>query len=267
VSTTPVTINAGKAISEPAVFVTGTDTGVGKTVVSAVLATAAASRGAEAGYLKPVQTGVLDSVDRERGHHPLEGLEPFYSDISDARFVEAVASSRGLHVETRTTFSFPLPAAPPVAADHAGREVDVSKIITDFEDLQGICDFVVVEGAGGILVPLAPGLSMADFANELGLGCVVVCTLSLGTLNHTMLTVEAAHSRGLSVVGLAIARVPDQLSIVEEKNFALLPEITGLEIVLAIPEDSSLDVGRASPGALADIAAQVPKGFSSPKKI
>lgn len=261
-----VTLNAGKAVSEPAVFVTGTDTGVGKTVVSAALAVAAAARGAEAGYLKPAQTGVLGDGDRASGRHPLPGLEGSYARRADAQFVEAVAASCGFHVETRTTFSFPLPAAPTVAASDAGAEVEVSKIEGDFEELQGLCDFVVVEGAGGLLVPLTPEMCMADLAARLGLACVVACKPSLGTLNHTLLTVEAAHRRGLSVVGLAIARMPLEASVVEENNLELLEELTGLEIILVLPEDAALDVESASPGNLAGLAVQVPRGFSSPRK-
>lgn len=263
----PLTLNASKAISEPAVFITGTDTGAGKTVVSAVLAVAAAARGSEAGYLKPVQTGVLGDADRAGGAHPLEGLESLYARRGDAAFVEAVASSRGFHVRTRTTFSFPLPASPLVAASDAGARIEISEIEKDFEELQGLCDFVVVEGAGGLLVPIARDFTMADLAARLGLACVVACKPSLGTLNHTLLTVEAAHRRGLLVLGLAMTRMPSEPTVVELTNVELVAELTGLEVILVIPEYSSLDVEAASPGGLADLAVQVPRGFSSPKQI
>lgn len=260
-------LNAGKAISEPAVFVTGTDTGVGKTVVSAVLAVAAAARGAEAGYLKPVQTGVIDLDNPATSRHPLDGLRDLYARSRDADFVSAVANAAGLHVEVRTTFSFPLPAAPSVAAREAGKELNVGKIFEEFEELQQRCDFVVVEGAGGLLVPLTDDMTMADFAVELGMACLVVSRPTLGTLNHTLLTVEAALRRGISVVGLAFSRVPAEPTVVEQKNLELLPRLTGLELLVAIPEDSSLDVDSSRVGSLADLARQVPKGFASPKKI
>lgn len=258
-------LNAGKAISEPAVFVTGTDTGVGKTVVSAVLAVAAAARGAQAGYLKPIQTGVIDRADDSSFGHPIEGLEGSYSQSSDAAFVAAAAKSAGVYVETRTTFSFPLPAAPSVAARQVGKNVELSEVFKDFEELQQRCDFVVVEGAGGLLVPLADGFTMADLACELGLACLVVARPGLGTLNHTLLTVEAALRRGVSVVGIAFSRVPSKPNIVERTNLELVPKLTGLETLLVVPEDPGLDVDSPRVGSVVELARQMPKGFSSPK--
>ncbi len=260
-----VTLNAGKAISESAVFVTGTDTGVGKTVVSATLAVAAAARGLESGYLKPIQTGIASRRDASPQAHPIRGIEDLYSQRPDADFVASVASSRGLYVETKTTYSLPLPAAPLVAAREAGESIELGRIEADFEELQERCDFIVVEGAGGILVPISENFFMADLAALLGLSCVIVCKPSLGTLNHTLLTQEAADRRGLAVVGLAIAGLPADPNPIEESNIELLQKLTGLELILVIPKDPNLDVSAAAPGSLGDLAVQVPRGFASPK--
>ncbi len=260
-------LNAGKAISEPAVFVTGTDTGVGKTVVSALLATAAAARGAQSGYLKPVQTGVLPRSEARDPSHPLPGLERYYASAPDEAFVRATAAAGGYTVATRTTYTFALPASPELAARHEGTEVDLAKIAADFEALQAACDYVVVEGAGGLLVPLTGEATMADLASRLGLPLVIVARPSLGTLNHTLLTVEAAHRRGLSVLGIAIGRMPSEPDVVTADNLETLRSLTGLEVLLSVPDNPSIDVEAGSPGSLVDLAVQIPRGFSSPKKV
>jgi dethiobiotin synthetase len=268
-------LNAGRAVSEPVLFVTGTDTGVGKTVVSAVLATAAAARGLSAGYFKPCQTGVLpndgarESSTESVGSVKVPGLalelEPdlvaLASPESDEDFVRKVAAEAGVTVHCRTSYSLALPAAPTVAAEAEGIAISMEKIEQDLLRLQEACDFVVVEGAGGLMVPLAEGITMLDFAQMLGLPIVIATTLRLGTINHTLLTAEVASSRRLDLLGLCIARVPSRMTAVERKNLELLPRLSGLEILLQIPEF----LGDSLPSYLANAALQVPGGFASPK--
>lgn len=201
------------------VFVTGTDTGVGKTVVAAALAVEAAGTGDEAGYFKPVQTG----------------LRP--GDFGDAQFVGRVA---GVRAEEGLRFAAPL--APAVAAAVEGHQIDTGELRTRALDLARECDALIVEGAGGLLVPLSDRVDMADFACALGAELVVATRPTLGTLNHTALTVEAARRRGLDPA-LVISDWPDEPGLTETTNLDQLREMAPL--IGVVPAIDGLDVEGA----------------------
>jgi dethiobiotin synthetase len=197
-------------------FVTGTDTGVGKTLAAAALCRAERHAGRSVLYAKPVQTG-------------LEPGEP-----GDAAFVAAAAG-----VPVIECLRFPDPLAPAVAADRVGAAIDVDGLLADMAKAGDGFDRVVVEGAGGLLVPLWDDLTMADLAGRLGAGLVIVTRPTLGTLNHTALTVEAANARGLPVDGLVVSGWPAEPGTTEETNLerlstmapvlGLLPLYAGLD--------------------------------------
>ena len=166
--------------------VTGTDTGVGKTVVSCALLSALRARGCEVGGMKPVETGV---VARHAG--------------TDAERIRRAAG--GVHrAEDVCPFTFPDPLSPHVAARRAGRSVDVPVLDRAFARVERAADAVVVEGAGGLLVPLAPALALADLAARWRLALVVVAANRLGVINHLLLTVREAERRGLAVRGVVL---------------------------------------------------------------
>ncbi|MGH8972726.1 MAG: dethiobiotin synthase, partial [Acidimicrobiia bacterium] len=149
-------------------FVTGTDTGVGKTVVAAALARAEAGAGRRVAYCKPVQTGLRPG-------------EP-----GDADFVAAAAGvpvTEGLRLEE--------PLAPAVAAERAGTTIDVDALVSWCRHQAESVDVLLVEGAGGLLVPLSGAVTMADLAALLHAEIVIATRPGLGTLNHTALTLEA----------------------------------------------------------------------------
>ena len=175
------------------VFVTGTDTDVGKTVVAAGLTAALRSRNVRATYFKPVQSGCQE----ENGQLI----------ASDARLAQTMA---GLAepLEVLTPVVLKLPLAPAVAAAQAGVRIDLEDIAAGFRDLAGRYDFLVVEGAGG-LVPLVDNdFLVLDLARWLGLPVVVVARPGLGTINHTVMTVKTAQQAGLAVVGVIIDQYP-----------------------------------------------------------
>jgi dethiobiotin synthetase len=196
------------------ILVTGTDTGVGKTVVTAALSARAEGRVA---VVKPVQTGV--------GPH----------DPGDVAVVNALTGIDDLHEGAR----LPDPLAPttaarlrgatlPTVADHAAR----------VDDLARTRDRVLVEGAGGVLVGLdGEGRGIAEFAAALttSFGIVVVVRAGLGTLNHTALTVEALRTRGLPITGLVIGSWPAEPDLAARHNLADLPAITGVPLLGRIP--------------------------------
>lgn len=191
------------------VFVTGTDTGVGKTVVAAALAVEAKAEGREVCYFKPVQTGV-------RAGEP-----------GDAEFVAAVAQ-----VRTEEGLRFAAPLAPAVAAAVEGHKVDADELHARALDLARTCDTLIVEGAGGLLVLLSDRVDMADFASSLDAELVVATRPSLGTLNHTALTVEAARRRGLDPA-LVICGWPDEPGLTETTNLEQLSEMAPVMGVVA----------------------------------
>jgi dethiobiotin synthetase len=131
--------------------------------------------------------------------------------------------------------SFALPAAPTVAAASEGREVDRGAIRGAFARLRRRHEWLVVEGAGGLLVPAARDLSMADLCRELGLPLLVVGRAALGTINHTLLTLEAAEARRLPLAGVVISHSGGPLSRADEANLAALREALGLALVGEIP--------------------------------
>lgn len=197
-------------------FVTGTDTGVGKTLASAALCRADREAGWMVLYAKPVQTG-------------LEQAE-----AGDAAFVAAAAK-----VPVVECLRFPDPLAPAVAAERAGEVIDVGALLTDLEKAGDGFDRVVVEGAGGLLVPLWGAVTMADLADALGAGLVVVTRPGLGTLNHTALTLEAANSRGLPVEGLVISGWPSDPGVTEQTNLELLSDMA--PVLGLLPEYPGVD--------------------------
>ncbi len=189
-------------------FVTGTDTGVGKTLVAAALARFLTGRGVRAGVMKPVESGVDDPAGLGADGRLLcwaAGMENRTSLVSPYRFTE--------------------PLAPSLAAEVQGTTVDPDRLIASARQLAEQSDFLIVEGAGGLLVPLAGHLLVADLACCLGFPLLIVCRAGLGTLNHTLLTLEAARQRKLPVAGLLINGMPENPGLSEQHAPRLLTEL------------------------------------------
>jgi dethiobiotin synthetase len=212
-------------------FVTGTDTGVGKTLVACALVRGLRARGIDAGAMKPIETGV-------GADGPLDALA----------LREAAGSGDSLDYVCPQRFA--LPAAPTVAAAHEGRRVDLEAVHKAFEQLAAAHELVVVEGAGGLLVPAAEGVSMADLAADLGLPLLVAARAALGTVNHTLLTLEAAEHRGLAVAGVVISHAGGPLSDSDAANLAALREALGERLAGEIPP---LAPGERPPAELLDL--------------
>lgn len=212
-------------------FVTGTDTGVGKTVVGCALAEALRRRRIDVGVMKPVETGVGPQG-------PLDAI----SLIESAQVVDSI--------ELVCPQRFALPASPIVAASVEGRTVDLALIRSAYRELSALHDRMLVEGAGGLLVPIVADYTMADLARELGLPLLVVTRASLGTINHTMLTLEAAAHRELPVAGVVISHGPRILSDSGAKNLEALRESLGDQLVGEIP---TLDPSAPVPAGLIDL--------------
>lgn len=202
-------------------FITGTDTGIGKTGVTAALLLGYRELGLDAGVMKPVETG----VDPEC--HSVAN--------SDARFLMEAGDIQDAPEEV-CVYRYKTPASPWQAAMEQGEEVDLDRIAKTFTNLAARHERMLVEGVGGLMVPLAANKTVADLAAQLGLPLIVVTRYTLGTQNHTLLTVERAQSLGLQVAGLVFNQTePGPLSPVEQKQPALLSEWTGLPVLGEIP--------------------------------
>lgn len=203
-----------------AVIVTGTDTGVGKTVTTAALARVALDRRLAVAVVKPAQTGVSDG-------------EP-----TDVEVIERLSGCSHLTELVRLSDAL----APDSAARRAGIELpNVAELATQSLSAAASCDLMLVEGSGGVAVRLdTAGGTLLDLADALategaGITFVVVTRLALGTLNHTELTVEAIRRRGHPVAGLVIGAVPEHLGLAERSNLSDLPRVTGLPVLGSLP--------------------------------
>jgi dethiobiotin synthetase len=205
-------------------FVSGTDTGVGKTIACAVLAHRARADGNRVRYVKPVQTG-------------LAGAEP-----GDAAFVAEAAG-----VEAAELFRFADPLAPGVAAERAGTTIDFTALVAGIGALSENCDLLLVEGAGGLLVPIAGEKTMADLASDIEAELVVATRPGLGTLNHTALTLEAANARGIPVAGLVVCGWPARPGLAERTNLNLLKAMAPVLAVIRRIRGVSVDDSRTGP--------------------
>lgn len=188
------------------VFVAGTDTGVGKTLAASALLHAWRRRHARVVGMKPVAAGALRIGDRWT--------------CEDAEALRA-ASSIEVPPELDNPVLLPEPMSPHLAAARAGLGVDIDHIVRCYRELAGRADAVVVEGAGGFLVPLDEHRTGADLARALALPVVLVVGLRLGCLNHALLTAEAIRARGLALAGWICNRI-DPAMREPEGNIAYL---------------------------------------------
>jgi dethiobiotin synthetase len=210
--------------------VTGTDTGVGKTVVTAALAAVARARGENVAVVKPVQTGVNDG-------------EP--GDLDEVRRLSGVDD---LHEFAR----FPDPLAPATAARRAGVTSPTVMELADRIQALADRDLVLVEGAGGLLVRFdGTGGTIADLASVLGAPAVVVTRAVLGTLNHTALTCQALRARGVRCLGVVIGAWPARPDLAAGCNLEDLPRYAGVPLLGRLPDGAA----TFNPAAFAKLSA------------
>jgi len=209
------------------IFVTGTDTGVGKTWIAAGLTAVLRQWGLKAVYFKPVQSGCPEENGR---------LVP-----TDARLAQELAGLKE-PLKVLTPIALRLPLAPGVAAPREGTQVDLEKVAAAIRELMGRYEFLVVEGAGGLYVPLiGTRFLVLDLVHWLRLPLLVVARPGLGTINHTALTVMTARQNGLPVAGVILNRYPDKPSLAEQTNPEVIEAITEVPILGKIPDVADLN--------------------------
>lgn len=195
-------------------FITGTDTGVGKTLVAAALTKMLTDRGCKVGVMKPAETGIAEP----------SGLGP------DAALLKWAAATDQTD-EQICPYRLRTPLAPAVAASREKVRINYSNLVEQARATIEKYEFTIIEGAGGLLVPLAGGLLMADFAQAIQIPLLVVCRPNLGTINHTLLTLFTAKTMGLPVAGYLINNMPKTQSAAEETVAHSLASLTADELL------------------------------------
>jgi dethiobiotin synthetase len=222
-------------VSRRGLFVTGTDTGAGKTVVAAAVCAALRARGERVAAFKPVVTGLDEPTDSNwpRDH-------------------ELLAAASGSEGEV-ARYRFGPPVSPHLAAELAGVTLDPAALVhTALEAGKG--SVLIVEGVGGLLVPLTPDYLVRDFAHAIALPLLVAARPGLGTINHTLLTLESARRAGLDVVAVVLTPWPDEPGLVETSNRETLARLGDVEVA------TLARVERGTRALLAEAGRSLPVG-------
>jgi dethiobiotin synthetase len=194
------------------VFITATDTGVGKTVATLCLGTLLRAQGLDVGVMKPVQCA---------GH--------------DAQFLKKALSIKD-DIKWINPFYAPEPLSPHLAFRRAGIKFDPKRVLKCLKELQTRHDIVLVEGAGGLMVPLAGGYYIADLIADLKAPVIIVARPGLGTINHALLTIAQARRRGLSVRGTVFCQTrPGRINLPQRTNPKEIEELSGVKTLGIVP--------------------------------
>ena len=219
------------------IFITGTDTGVGKTFFACGLAALVKESGYKVGVMKPAETGCGQDDGK---------LVP-----QDAVALQEASGCTAPLVKI-CPYQFREPLAPSVAADREGTRIDIDRLMNIYNEINAAYDITIVEGAGGLLVPLLPSYTYADFAKVLKLPLIIVAANKLGMINHLLLTLEHASCKGLSVLGYVLNQVESQPSLAAETNREALVSLTGVPCMGEVPYIEDLNRQKAPPLDLID---------------
>ena len=203
-----------------AIFITGTDTGVGKTYFTCGLARLLTSYGYSVGVMKPAETGC---AARDGGLYPEDAWR-----LKDA-------SECAESIETICPYRLPEPLSPSIAAERAGVKIDIDRLLTILDAIKTAHDITLVEGAGGLMVPLLPSYTFADFARVAKLPAIVVAANKLGVINHLLLTLEHASCQGLTLLGYVLNQLSKEPSLASETNREVLSGLTGVACLGELP--------------------------------
>lgn len=207
------------------IFITGTDTGIGKTVFTCALAKLLRNSGVNVGVMKPFATGIA-----RKSKFQSEDVELLakHSGVSD---LESLINP----------YFFPIPTSPYQAAKKLGKTIDIDLVLASFEKLQSIHDVVLVEGIGGILTPILKDYFVADLIKDLNLDAIVVSGTKMGSVNHTLLTLSLCTKYGISVAGTVINDVGVDGYDMQELEDNLV-SLSGIDVLCKIPHVNDGDI-------------------------
>jgi len=201
-------------------FITGTDTEVGKTIVTGGLAAILREEGYRVGVMKPAESGCAEK----------DGvLLP-----ADAEFLREMSGTND-PLDTIVPYRFKEPLAPAVAAEQEGVLIDIDKLVRNFEELSCHHDFVLVEGAGGLLVPLCRDFLMADLIKLLKVPLLIISRANLGTINHTLLTVRYAQAEQINIKGIVINNLSPERTLASETNPGVIANLCDVPLWGTLP--------------------------------
>ena len=224
-------------------FITGTGTDVGKTFVTAGIASLALDAGKRVAVIKPVQTGLAEYAPDIR---EIRALSPGIIDMPEG---------------SASAYSFGLPASPHLAAAEEKSRVSMARLM-EFVDRVGndfAPDVLLLEGAGGVLVPLNEKETFLDFMKMLDIPVLVVALAGLGTINHTLLTLEALKRKELETSGVVFNRYPENPTLVERDNPQVIERFSGVDVLALIKEFKRTPQGTPTPSELFDEFASHPR--------
>ncbi|MFH7320042.1 dethiobiotin synthase [Desulfurivibrio sp. D14AmB] len=216
-----------------AIFVAATDTEVGKTMISALLVDFLRRRGVAAAYQKWVATGCGGPVPEDLAAVAACSGQP-----------SALAGAAG-GLELAVPYRFRLPASPHLAAEQEGARVETERLRSLFHQARAGCELLVVEGVGGLLVPLNRQKLLADLVTELALPVLLVARSGLGTINHTLLSLEAMRSRKLALAGVVFSDEAEDLpAVIVEDNMRTIAELGRVSVLGRLPRCRDLAAAR-----------------------
>lgn len=221
------------------IFITSTDTGAGKSIFSSILALAFYNQGKKVCISKPVQTGFLKDSD-------------------------TLKKLTGNKIPIFNTYSFLLPAAPIVSAEHENKKIEIEKIISDIKKLGKEFDCIIVEGIGGIAVPIIDNYLVADLIKDLNYPVVIVSRPSLGTINHTVLTIEFIKQKRLNLLGFVISQYDETLNDPVIKTAPdIISKLTQVQCLMKVPKVKELSFKSINSISQAIVASSSSKAPSS----
>ena len=210
------------------VFITGTDTGVGKTFFACKLAALLRKSGYRVGVMKPAESGCAEEGGK---------LYP-----QDAILLKEASASQD-PLDKICPYQLAEPLAPSVAAQRQGITLEIDRLMDVYEEISSDQDITLVEGAGGLMVPLLPSFTYADFARVLKLPTIVIAANRLGMINHLLLTLEHARCKGLCVLGYVLNRLESGASLAADTNREALSTLAAAicagELPYAAPSDNA----------------------------
>jgi dethiobiotin synthetase len=215
-------------------FITGTDTGVGKTIVTACLLSLFRKYNLSAGVMKPIETGVTGRT------------------LSDAEFLIETEGA-GSAIADVAPVRFKTPASPLQASKIEKRPINIKSIWRKFHELAYRHEYMLVEGVGGILAPITEKYLVIDLIREMRLPLIVVCRHTLGTLNHTLLTLRAAQAEGIEVRGIIFNQTAPKMSAIEKQQPAIVRELTKIPILGECHYIKNVSPASFTPKLLAEI--------------